>query len=168
MQTTCEIDVSQQGLLRTCEGQGVVLARCLNIRFAAVGRTATKVLAQLSLRDPGGLGHEVILFRHTRCPSGRNSVVLDGAFVVANHFEQMGANRVETIVTGKPAVVIERSQKFETFRRTVYHRGGNCMIERDHGAGGYSLQQFVQRKDLWPIRVFHSCGLVMNGSNRRL
>src|ERR1700756_4204973 len=71
-------------------------------------REDSKVLAQPSLRDPGCLGHEVILFRDTRCSSGCNSVVFDGAFIVADHFEQMGADRVETIVTGKPTVVIER------------------------------------------------------------
>jgi len=68
----------------------------------------TKVLAQFSLRQTSRLGHEVILFRDTCRPAGRNSVVLDGAFIVANHFEQMGANRVETIVTTKPSVGIER------------------------------------------------------------
>ena len=65
-------------------------------------------LAQLSLRHPSGLGHEVILFRDTRCSSGRDSVVFDGALMVADHFEQMGANRVETIVTSKPTIAIER------------------------------------------------------------
>jgi hypothetical protein len=80
----------------------------VNIRFVAVERNSTKVLAQLSLRDAGCLGYEVILLRDTRCSSGGNSVVFDGAFIVANHFEQMGANRVETIVTSKPSVGIER------------------------------------------------------------
>jgi hypothetical protein len=32
--------------------------------------------------------------------------VLDGVFIVANHFEQMGANRVETIVTSNPSIGI--------------------------------------------------------------
>src|SRR6266581_3087980 len=59
----------------------------------------TKVLAQFSLRQTSRLGHEVILFRDTCRPAGRNSVVLDGAFIIADHFLQMGAHCVETIVS---------------------------------------------------------------------
>jgi len=55
------------------------------------------------------LGHQVILFWDACRPAGCNAVVLDGAFAIANHFKQMGTNRVETIVTGKPIVGIERS-----------------------------------------------------------
>jgi hypothetical protein len=54
---------------------------------------STKALTQRSLREPSRLGHEVILFRDTRRPSGRNSVVFDGAFMIANHFGQRAAAR---------------------------------------------------------------------------
>jgi hypothetical protein len=94
--------------------------------------------------------------------------VLDGAFLIAKHFEQMGTNRVKTMMLGKPTVAIERLEQFETFRRAVYHGGCNCMIECHHGAGRHAFQQFVQGKDLRPIRVFSSCRFVMNRSHRRL
>jgi hypothetical protein len=68
----------------------------------------TKILAQFSLHQTSRLGHEVILFRDTCRPAGRNSVMLDGAFIIANHLKQMSTNSVETIVTGKPSVGIER------------------------------------------------------------
>ena len=47
---------------------------------------STRVLTQPSLREPSRLGHEVILFRDARCPACRNSVVFDGAFIIADHF----------------------------------------------------------------------------------
>jgi hypothetical protein len=47
---------------------------------------STGVLTQSSLREPSRLGHEVILFRDARCPACRNSVVFDGAFIIADHF----------------------------------------------------------------------------------
>ena len=47
---------------------------------------STQVLTQSSLREPSRLGHEVILFRDARCPACRNSVVFDGALIIADHF----------------------------------------------------------------------------------
>jgi hypothetical protein len=80
------------------------------------------------LRQTSGLGHKVVLFRDTCRPAGRDPVMLDGTLIVANHFEQMGANRVEAIVTSNPGVGIEGFLQFETFRRPVYHGGCNRVI----------------------------------------
>ena len=88
--------------------------------------------------------------------------------MIAKHFEQMSTNRFKTVMLGKPTVAIERLEQFETFRRAVYHGSRNCMIEGDHGTGKHAFQQFVQRKNLRPIRVFRSCRFVMNCSDRRL
>lgn len=88
----------------------LVLGRLGAFRFALAFRRpdGTRVLSQSSLRQSSRLGHEVILLRDARCPAGRNSVVLDGAFIIAEHFQKMGADRSETIVTRKPSVGIER------------------------------------------------------------
>ena len=56
------------------------------------------------------LRHKVNPFRDARRPGSRNSVVFDGSFVISRRFQQMGTNRIETIVTGKARVGIERSQ----------------------------------------------------------
>jgi len=45
--------------------------------------------------------------------------VLDGAFVITLHFQQMSPNRVETIVPGKPVIAIEGTQQFDTLCWTV-------------------------------------------------
>ena len=38
--------------------------------------------------EPSRLGHQIILFWDARGPASSNAVVLDGAFVLAQHFEQ--------------------------------------------------------------------------------
>lgn len=37
-----------------------------------------------------------------------------GAFITSNHFQQMGANCVETMIFGKPVVAIKRLEQFKT------------------------------------------------------
>ena len=83
---------------------GVSLADVRNLPGwdGAVGRTV------LFLCETSRLGHQVILLRDTCRPAGCNAVVLDGAFAIANHLKQMGTNCVQTIVTSKPIVGIER------------------------------------------------------------
>jgi hypothetical protein len=61
----------------------------VSIRFALAFRCrkdGTWVLTQSPLCEPSCFGHEVILFRDARCPACRNSVVFDGALIIADHF----------------------------------------------------------------------------------
>ena len=46
----------------------------------------------------------------------------------------------------------------------MQYGNGDCMIERDHGAGSHTFQQFVQGQDLRPICIFRSRCFVMNRS----
>src|SRR6201984_2178927 len=80
-----------------------------------------------ALLKPGRLCNQIISFRNACCPASRGPVVFDGAGTIAEHLEQMGTNRVKTVMFGKPTIDIERLEKFETFRRAVYHGSCNCM-----------------------------------------
>src|SRR5215472_9006057 len=44
--------------------------------------------------EPRRLGHQVILFWDARGPASSNAVVLDGAFKITSHLEQVSTNRV--------------------------------------------------------------------------
>src|SRR5215467_15513003 len=89
--------------------------------------------------EPSCLGHQIVLFWDARGPAGSNAVVLDGAFKVTSHLEQVSTNRVETIMTGKPSVGVEGPQQFQTFRGTVYHGSRNCVIKRHKGTGRHAF-----------------------------
>jgi hypothetical protein len=61
-----------------------------------------------SLFKPSRLCHQITLFWNTRCPACSGPVRLDGALVIAKQFEQMGTNRVKTMMLGKPGVAVKR------------------------------------------------------------
>src|SRR5215469_16998216 len=65
------------------------------------------------LIKPGSLGHQVILFRNTSRPRGRNSVVFDRRLVITDHFEQVATHCVEPVMPGKPMVGIKGLKQFE-------------------------------------------------------
>src|SRR5690242_8512231 len=66
--------------------------------------------AGAALGQARGLGHQVIALGDAGGLRSRDPVVLDGGFEIAEHFEQMRANCVETMVSGKPTVAVERSK----------------------------------------------------------
>src|ERR1700722_19394042 len=107
------------------------------------------------------LRQQVIPFRHTRRPRRRNSVVLDGRFVIAHLFKKMAANGVETIVTGNGRIAIESPKQFEAFGWAVHHSGRNGEIESNHRTGCDSSQQLIQGQDLWPICILYALGVVV-------
>src|SRR5215467_8871956 len=118
--------------------------------------------------EPSRLGHQVILFWDAGGPASSNAVVLDGAFKVTSHLEQVSTDRVETIMTGKSSVGIEGPQQFQTFRGAVYHSNCNGVIKRHNGTRRHVFQELVQSKDLRPVRVLRSGCFVMNCSDSRL
>src|SRR5215472_4018714 len=69
----------------------------------------------------GGLGHQIILFRDAGGSAGGDPVVPDGVLAVARHFEQVGADRVQPVVTAEPTVGVERLQQLQPFRRAMHH-----------------------------------------------
>lgn len=64
--------------------------------------------ASRALLKPGRLCNQVISFRDACCAASRGPVVFDGACMITEHLEQMGTNRVETMMLGKPTIDIER------------------------------------------------------------
>ncbi len=71
-------------------------------------------------------------------------------------------------MAGQSRIGIERPQQFEAFCRAVHHGGRNRVIQYHQGTGRDAFQQFVQCKDLGPIRLLSSCRLVMDCGNCRL
>src|SRR5260370_4878357 len=103
-------------------------------------RGGVRSVACCVLAEPCSLGHEVIPFGDTCRASGANPVVGDGGLMVAGHFQQMGANCVQTIVAGQPVVSVERSEQFQALGWAVHHGRCNCLIERHHGVVGHAVQ----------------------------
>jgi len=101
--------------------------------------------------QPRCLFYKIIPFRDACRLCSCYPIVFDGTLTIANHLQQMTADRGETILPGKAAVGIKPSKQLKAFRRAVYHGGGNCMIECHNWAGRDSLEQFVERKDLRPV-----------------
>ena len=77
----------------------------------------------------------------------------------------MGANGVETIVTGNTRIAVKSPKQFEAFGRAVHHSGCDCVIESDHGTGGDPFQQLIQSQYLWPVGVLYSLSFVVNSGN---
>ena len=80
----------------------------------------------------------------------------------------MGADGVETIVTGNTRIAVESPEQLEAFGRAVHHSGCDGEIESNDRTGGDSFQQLVQGQDLWPICILYALGFVVNGGNRSL
>jgi hypothetical protein len=68
----------------------------------------------------------------------------------------------------EPLVAVKHPQTVQPTFWTVYHRDGDCVVQCHHGTGRHELQQFVQRQNLGPVRIFLTRRLVMDGGNRRL
>ncbi len=82
--------------------------------------------------------------------------------------QQVRAHGVETVASPKPCVVLQRGHELESRLRAVHHRHGDSVVQRDQGISGHALEHFVQRHDLWPVRVFGTLCLIVNGRDRGL
>jgi hypothetical protein len=88
--------------------------------------------------------------------------------MVAGHLQEMGTNRIETMMPGKPCIGVKRLEQLEPFRWAMYHSGRDSMVERNHGIVRHAFKQLIKGQDLRPVGVLGVVRFVMNGSNRSL
>lgn len=121
-----------------------------------------------ALSQPGGSGVEVALFREARCLAGGLLVHRAGTLEVTSHFQEMGADCVQTMMSGNPVVGVESFEEGETGSRPIDHGNRNRAIERDNRSWRHPFEHAVQRQDLRPVRLLGARCFVMHCGDRCL
>ena len=76
--------------------------------------------------------------------------------------------RFRAVVTIQPAGLGGMPSDGQRRFRTFDLRDDDCAIERDHGARRDRLELIVQLENLAPIGIRRSCGVAVDGVDRRL
>src|SRR5882672_11314097 len=79
-------------------------------------------------RETSGPGVEVISLGNARRATRRGLVPRNCRLAIAGHLEQVGADRVQTIVTRETLVGVERFEQLQTSHRSMHHRGSDGVI----------------------------------------
>src|SRR5689334_22562595 len=122
--------------------------------------------AGTAARQPGGLGGEVVALPDVGGPGGRGTELGLGRVLVARQFQQVGPDRVETMVltelAGHPVEDVQAGL------RAPGHGRGHGPVQRHHRIAGQPLQRLVQGQDLGPVGTGVAGRLVVHGGDGRL
>src|SRR5206468_899594 len=87
---------------------------------------------------------------------------------VAGQLQQVGADRLQAVVAGQPAVVVQGGEQVEAGQRPAHHGQGDGVVEGHHRAGGEPFEQLVEDQDLGPVGVDGPGRLVVHRGDGRL
>jgi hypothetical protein len=121
-----------------------------------------------SLPEAGGLCNQVVPLRQAGSAEGRRLVMPNGSFIIARHLEQMGANRVESMMISQPSIGVQRIQQLESRGRAVHHGRRDRLIEHHHRIAGHAFQEVVECQDLRPVGILRADRFIMNGGDGSL
>src|SRR5215218_3206509 len=134
-------------------------------RTLCLGRQKGVVFALSRPRRPA---LEVALLGEAGGATSGGPVAGSGACEVAGHLQQVGAHRVEAVVSREPSVGFQPFEQRKSGARALHHRERDGAIERDYRVVGDALEQAVKDEDLRPVSLLRASCFGMNRGDRRL
>src|SRR5512132_2195036 len=110
---------------------------------------------------------QVALLGQAGGAAGGRPVVLAGGGGVAGQLQQVGPDRVQAVVAGQPAVVVQGGEQVEAGPGAAHHGQGHGVVEGHDRAGGEPFEQLVEDQDLRPVGVLGPGRLVVHGGPAR-
>ena len=90
------------------------------------------------------------------------------AVALAGPLEQVGAHRLDPVVTGERRIALGRRELLQAGLRSADHGDRDDPVQRDHRPRRERLEQLVEREDLQPVGVLRARRLVVHRGDRGL
>jgi hypothetical protein len=123
------------------------------------------MLSRWLLCEPSRSTLEVAAFGDACRRACRTSVTRESGRALAGHLQEMRSDRLQAVMPGHTAILVESAKKIEAGLWTPHHGDRDGVVKRDHRVRRDAFEQLVQREDLRPVRVPGARCLVVDGGN---